>query len=184
MVQNAQQMEIWGKAFKDVEDRTITLTTGWSSIGYTPLVNLSVTTALTDYFSEATPGDVVKNQHEFAMFMSDGKGGGQWQGTLKYMKPGEGYMMHRLKESTATFCYPYYEPGESIIEQNTTAASRRSTSRFATTMTMVAEAKGIELQEGDKLVAYANGEQVGEVTVINDDTADHAKLLTVESPSS
>jgi hypothetical protein len=99
MVQNAQQMEIWGKAFKDVEDRTITLTTGWSSIGYTPLVNLSVTTALTDYFSEATPGDVVKNQHEFAMFMSDGKGGGQWQGTLKYMKPGEGYMMHRLKES-------------------------------------------------------------------------------------
>ena len=51
-------------------------------------------------------------------------------------------------------------------------------------MTMVAEAKGIELQEGDRLVAYANGEQVGEVTVINDDTADHAKLLTVESPSS
>jgi hypothetical protein len=130
---------------------------GWNSIGYTPLMNLPVATALSDYFVEASPGDVVKNQHEFAMFVSDGRGGGSWLGTLEYMKPGDGYMIHRLKNDTVRFVYPYYEPGTSFIE---TGASRAS--RFHTTMTMVAEPTGIDLMEGDKLVAYANGEQVGE----------------------
>ena len=157
LVQNSQQIDIWGSAFKEEQQRTITVKPGWSNIGYTPLVNLPVTTALSDYFDEATPGDVVKNQHEFAMFTADGKGGGKWQGTLKYMKPGEGYMIHRQKADTATFCYPYYEPGDTYIETTIAHAAR-----FATTMTMVAEAVGVEVEEGDRLVAYANGEAVGE----------------------
>ena len=157
LVQNSQQIDIWGTAFKDKEQRTITVKPGWSNIGYTPLVNLPVTTALSDYFDEATPGDVVKNQHEFAMFTADGKGGGKWQGTLKYMKPGEGYMIHRQKASTTTFCYPYYEPGDTYIETTIAKAAR-----FATTMNIVAEAIGIDMEEGDRLVAYANGEVVGE----------------------
>ena len=142
------------------EQRTITVKPGWNNIGYTPLVNLPVTTAPSDYFDEATTGDVVKNQHDFAMFTADGKGGGKWQGTLKYMKPGEGYMIHRQKSSTTTFCYPYYEPGDTYIE-TTMAIS----TRFASTMTMVAEATGIDVEEGDHLVAYAGGEVVGETTL-------------------
>ena len=157
LVQNSQQIDIWGSAFKEEQQRTITVKPGWSNIGYTPLVNLPVTTALSDYFDEATPGDVVKNQHEFAMFTADGKGGGKWQGTLKYMKPGEGYMIHRQKADTATFCYPYYEPGDTYIETTIAHAAR-----FATTMNIVAEAVGVEVEEGDRLVAYANGEAVGE----------------------
>ena len=160
LVQNQQQIDIWGTAFKDEEQRTITVKPGWNNIGYTPLVNLPVTTALSDYFDEATTGDVVKNQHDFAMFTADGKGGGKWQGTLKYMKPGEGYMIHRQKSSTTTFCYPYYEPGDTYIE-TTMAIS----TRFASTMTMVAEATGIDVEEGDHLVAYAGGEVVGETTL-------------------
>ena len=152
-----REVEIWGTAYKSSAQRTITVKPGWNSIGYTPLMNLPVATALSDYFVEASPGDVVKNQHEFAMFVSDGRGGGSWLGTLEYMKPGDGYMIHRLKNDTVRFVYPYYEPGTSFIE---TGASRAS--RFHTTMTMVAEPTGIDLMEGDKLVAYANGEQVGE----------------------
>ena len=34
--------------------------------------------------------------------------------------------------------------------------------RFATTMTMVAEAVGVEVEEGDRLIAFAGGEMVGE----------------------
>ena len=157
LVQNDHQIDIWGKAFQDPDERTITVRPGWSSIGYTPLVNLPVTTALTEYFDEATPGDVVKNQHAFAMFTADGKGGGKWQGTLKYMKPGEGYMMHRQKQTTATFTYPYYEPGENYLETTTAYAPMR----FATTMSVVAEAVGIDVEEGDRLVAFAGREQVG-----------------------
>ena len=175
LVQNAHQIDIWGYAYEDDDERTITVKPGWSSIGYTPLVNLPVTTALTEYFDEATPGDVVKNQHEFAMFTADGKGGGKWQGTLKYMKPGEGYMMHRQKQTTTTFTYPFYEPGENSFETTVAYAPQYDGARFAKTMSVVAEAVGIEVEEGDRLVAYAGGEQVGKATVMS-----AAKPLTTE----
>jgi len=161
LVQDAHQIDIWGIAFEDEDERTITVKPGWSSIGYTPLVNLPVTTALTEYFDEATPGDVVKNQHEFAMFTADGKGGGKWQGTLKYMKPGEGYMMHRQKQTTTTFTYPFYEPGENSFETTVAYAPQYAGARFATTMNVVAESVGVDVAEGDRLIAFAGGEVVG-----------------------
>ena len=161
MVQNTHEIDIWGRAYESLKDRTVTVAKGWNSIGYTPLVNLPVTTALTDYFDEATPGDVVKNQHEFAMFVADGKGSGEWMGNLEYMKPGEGYMFYRQKKDTVSFAYPFYEPGTAFIDYS--RAPKRAV-HFATTMTVVAEATGIALEEGDRLVAYAGGEQVGEAT--------------------
>ncbi|MBR1548443.1 MAG: hypothetical protein IJ637_06935, partial [Prevotella sp.] len=138
---------------------------GWNSIGYTPMVNLPISTALTEYFDQATPGDVIKSQHEFAMFASDGKGGGEWLGTLEYMKPGEGYMLYRHQAGDGSFRYPYYEPGTTFIDISLTGVPRRS-SVFGTTMTVVAQAMGVDLQEGDRLVAFAGGEQVGSEKVI------------------
>ena len=161
-VGKAQQIEIWGSAYKRQADRTIKVKQGWNSIGYTPMVSLPVRTALTDYFDEAMPGDVVKNQHTFAMFTADGKGGGEWLGTLKYMKPGEGYMLHRQGTTEAQFCYPYYEPGTTFIENSVNKAPQRG-SNFSTTMSVVAEAVGVDVEEGDRLVAYAGGEAVGSV---------------------
>ncbi len=161
-VGKAQQIEIWGSAYKRQADRTIKVKQGWNSIGYTPMVSLPVKTALTDYFDEAMPGDVVKNQHTFAMFTADGKGGGEWLGTLKYMKPGEGYMLHRQGTTEAQFCYPYYEPGTAFIENSVNKAPQRG-SNFSTTMSVVAEAVGVDVEEGDRLVAYAGGEAVGSV---------------------
>ena len=161
-VGTAQQIEIWGSAYKRQADRTIKVKQGWNSIGYTPMVSLPVKTALTDYFDEAMPGDVVKNQHTFAMFTADGKGGGEWLGTLKYMKPGEGYMLHRQGTTEAQFCYPYYEPGTTFIENSVNKAPQLG-SNFSTTMSVVAEAVGVDVEEGDRLVAYAGGEAVGSV---------------------
>ena len=161
-VGKAQQIEIWGSAYKRQADRTIKVKQGWNSIGYTPMVSLPVKTALTDYFDEAMPGDVVKNQHTFAMFTADGKGGGEWLGTLKYMKPGEGYMLHRQGTTEAQFCYPYYEPGTTFIENSVNKAPQLG-SNFSTTMSVVAEAVGVDVEEGDRLVAYAGGEAVGSV---------------------
>ena len=160
-VGKAQQIEIWGSAYKRQADRTIKVKQGWNSIGYTPMVSLPVRTALTDYFDEAMPGDVVKNQHTFAMFTADGKGGGEWLGTLKYMKPGEGYMLHRQGTTEAQFCYPYYEPGTTFIENSVNKAPQLG-SNFSTTMSVVAEAVGIEMEDGDRLLAFAGGELVGD----------------------
>ena len=163
-VQDDHRVEIWGEAYKDEKDRTISVRPGWNSIGYTPLVNLPVATALTEYFDDATDGDVIKNQHEFAMFESDGKGGGEWLGTLEYMKPGEGYMLHRLNDTPTSFCYPYYEPGATFI--GTPSTQRRAAAlNYATTMNIVAQVEGIEVEDGDKLVAYADGEECGSITI-------------------
>ena len=155
-VQEYQEIDIWGTCFRNPDQRTIHLKKGWNSIGYTPMVNLPVATALTEYFDEAMPGDVIKNQHEFAMFTSDGAGGGEWLGSLEYLKPGQGYMLYRQKEENCSFRYPYYEPGSTFIDMGSSRAAR-----FATTMNVVAEAIGVDLEEGDRLVAYAGGEEVG-----------------------
>jgi hypothetical protein len=156
-VNEPRTIDLWGTCLKEAEQRTIHVKEGWNSIGYTPLVNLPVSTALAEYFDDATDGDVVKNQHDFAMFSSDGKGSGEWFGTLEYMKPGEGYMLHSQKKGSSSFRYPFYEPGETFIDTSSRRAPQHSMSAYSTTMSVVAEACGVEVQEGDQLIAYANG---------------------------
>jgi hypothetical protein len=179
-VKNDQIIDIWGSSFRQPEDRIIKVGHNWNSIGYTPMVNLPVATALSDYFDEASDGDVIKNQHEFAMFVSDGAGGGEWLGTLEYMKPGNGYMLFRKKETDCTFSYPYYEPGATFIENNTTTLTTHHVPRstqFATTMNVVAEVEGIDVLNGDKLEVYASGEKVGETSVASSLHTDNKSLF-------
>jgi hypothetical protein len=164
-VNEPRTIDIWGTCLKEPEQRTIHVREGWNSIGYTPLVNLPVSTALSEYFDNATDGDVIKNQHDFAMFSSDGKGSGEWFGTLEYMKPGEGYMLHSQKQGSSSFRYPFYEPGETFIDTSSRRAPQHGISAYSTTMNVVAEACGVEVGEGDLLIAYANGEVVGATSV-------------------
>ena len=165
-VKHDNKINFWGTSFKTDKDRTIVVKPNWNSIGYTPMVNLPVATALAEYYDHASDGDVIKNQHEFAMFVNDGAGGGKWHGTLKYMKPGEGYMLRRLKKDTIFFRYPYYEPGTIFIDGSSSSELKgKKSSRNATTMNLVARVEGIDMLEGDKLVAYAAGEKVGETCI-------------------
>ena len=161
-VQHDEDIELWGTSLKNPDLRTIHVKQGWNSIGYTPMVNLPITTALAEYFDEATDGDVIKNQHEFAMFASDGAGSGEWLGTLEYMKPGEGYMLYRQKDGYGVFRYPYYEPGTTFIDISSSMSRMQAASRYASTMSVVAQAEGVELESGDVMVAYAGDEMVGE----------------------
>jgi hypothetical protein len=82
------------------------------------------------------------------------------------MKPGEGYMLYRQRAGEASFVYPYFEPNATFFEE----AGRRA-SAYSNTMSLTAVAEGIEVQEGDRLVAYAGGETVGE-SVVSGLTAD------------
>ena len=52
-------LPVGGTVIKDQDDRTITVSKGWNAIGYTPMTNLSVETALSDYFDNAEPGDLM-----------------------------------------------------------------------------------------------------------------------------
>ena len=152
---------IAGNVIKQKDARTVEVKTGWNGIGYTPVVNLTVETALADYYDYAEPGDVIKSHTEFAYFTKTGNTG-RWHGSLQYMKPGEGYMMLRKGTADASFSYPFFELGSNAGEL-WSQGTRRSTTAApqCNTMSVSAVVKGFDTEEGDRLVAYANGEQVG-----------------------
>ena len=152
---------IGGTVIKDPSDRTIILEQGWNAIGYTPVTNLTVETALSDYYDYAQTGDVIKSHTEFAYFTKAGNTG-RWRGNLQYMKPGEGYMMLRKAATDAMFTYPYYDMNSNFRE-NWASSPRHhvTTSNARNTMSLMATVEGVDLQEGDCLEAYAYGELVG-----------------------
>ena len=168
-------VELTGTPLSQPSQRVITVVNGWNYIGYTPMVNLRVTSALADYYDQATDGDVVKSKTEFAMFTKGANGKGEWKGNLKYMKPGEGYMLKRQRENRTSFSYPFMEVNASIpfLEGNDGRQESASDSReaggvtrgFANNMTLAAMTDGVSLQEGDRLIALAEAEVRGEALV-------------------
>ena len=153
------RIPVAGTVIKDKDERTIDLKQGWNAIGYTPVVNLPVETALSDYYDSAEPGDVIKSHTEFAYFTKTGNTG-RWRGNLQYMKPGEGYLLLRKGAAETTFTYPYYEPGSIFLDTQSQGA-KRSAARSRSTMSVSAVVEGFEPEDGDILVAYCNGEEVG-----------------------
>jgi hypothetical protein len=164
--QERQTLQINGRPLMDTEERTVTLHHDWNYIGYTPLVNLPVNEALADFYSKASDGDIIKSQDEFATFSI--KGGG-WYGNLEYMKPGEGYMLfHQVTsqrpDETVKFTYPFKSTA-GITGLKAAPASPHHTPLFknrrSTTMTMIVQADGVEVLDGDRLLAYADGDLCG-----------------------
>ena len=168
---------IEGSVIRNEDARTISLKEGWNAIGYTPMANLTVETALSDYYDQAEPGDVIKSHTEFAYFTKAGNTG-RWRGNLQYMKPGEGYMLLRKGAANASFTYPYYDMNCNFNEiwsigSNRAAAQMKS----RTTMSVSATVTGFEMEEGDVLVAYANGETVGEACLLSAAAAEAGEPL-------
>jgi hypothetical protein len=182
-VQKPFTFPIGGTVIKAKDERTITLKQGWNGIGYTPVANLSVETALSDYYDNAEDGDVIKSHTEFAYFTKTGNTG-RWRGSLQYMKPGEGYMMLRKATSEVKFTYPFVEPGTNFSEFSAQAASRSAAPQSRSTMTVSATVVGFDAEEGDRLIAYANGEAVGAATVaVSGETADNTLYLSIAGDS-
>ena len=177
MVHEPVKFPIAGNIIKQLDMRTIELKPGWNGIGYTPMQNLSVETALSDYYDKAQPGDVIKSHDQFAYFTVTG-GVGRWKGSLEYMKPGEGYMLLRKADANTSFVYPFYEPGSTFIDEWSYSTARAAApARAKATMSVSAVVEGVEMQEGDRLVAFADGEMVGTATAVSGETADHTEPL-------
>ncbi|MBR4757954.1 MAG: hypothetical protein IK084_04010, partial [Bacteroidaceae bacterium] len=134
---------------------------GWNRIGYLCATNLPIATALSDYTDDASEGDIIKSQNEFAVLNIDAQGNRVWKGTLKFMQTGEGYMLRRQAENEVDFYYPQYldnsrysmMPKKESLFHNITGES----------MNIIARVEGFDLQEGDRLVAYSGGENRGMV---------------------
>ncbi len=170
-IHTAQDMNIsfTGSYLEDFMQRIIHVKRGWNFIGYTPMVNLPVTTALADYMDEADNGDVVKSLTQFAIFTVGTNGSKEWKGNLKYMKPGEGYMLYRSREEVASFIYPFFEPSTLFFESAVPSQPAHGTinaKAFASTMSLCAVCDDIELQPTDRLLALSGSEIRGEAEFI------------------
>ena len=175
------KLPIGGTVISDEESRKISVKQGWNAIGYTPMINLTVETALSDYYDQAETGDVIKSHTEFAYFTKTGNTG-RWRGSLQYMKPGEGYMLLHKSTMRGSFIYPYYDLNSTYREVWSTAGTSRNAAQarqWRTTMSVSAVVEGFEPEDGDMLVAYANGEVVGSAALSANEAyeANGAKVL-------
>ena len=173
--QMLQTVTIEGSALVHESQRTIKLHPKWNYIGYTPLVNLPVNEALEDLNGKLSDGDIIKSQDEFATYSV---AGGGWRGNLRYMKPGKGYMLyHKVTaehpKENIEFVYPF---------KSTLAVAAEAKGRVdvvedeplwmntrLTTMNMIVRTEGVNAEEGDRILAYADGELCGIAEAMNVD---------------
>lgn len=172
-VRTPQTLRISGLLLQQTDECTINLLPGWNGIGFTPIVNLPISEALADYYDEAADGDIIKSQNEFAIFSDDGAGHRLWRGNLSYLKAGEGYMMKRTAATPASFTYPVLQTNGSYAlaspqQMRGTETGAAFRNPYASSMTMVAQVTGIDLEPGDRLAAYAGSELRGIATAAPD----------------
>ncbi len=79
------------------EETPITLREGWNNIGYLPIGENPLAKALANV--SPMENDVIKGFDEFAIYNN-----GKWNGTLSYMRPGEGYQY--FSGQAHSFTYP------------------------------------------------------------------------------
>ena len=93
-----EQVPVTGEQLK-LKETPVTLTPGWNWIGYTPLTTMTVDMAL----AAANPqvGDCVKSQHGIAFYSQNG-----WEGSLKALEGGHGYMYNSTADKEKLFVYP------------------------------------------------------------------------------
>lgn len=160
----------------------ISLHGGWNRIAYSSPINLPVAVALSDYTDRAEEGDIIKSQDEFAVLNVVG-GNRVWKGSLKYMRSGEGYMLKRNSDEVVEFWYPSYWSSSRYAGRSTMEAPMRQplfSNPMASNMSVIAVTEGVDLQEGDRLVAYHGAEVCG---VAEADADGHFYLSVAESDS-
>ena len=147
-------------------DFLITLSNGWSWIGYPTSATMSVT----DAFSNMTPsnGDMVKSQSDgYASYL----GGYGWYGSLQSIEPGMGLMYKSTNSNVVTFFYPE-AMAKGDAPKNVTAENNHwvpCLKAYPDNMSVMAvvELDGMELRsEQYELAAFAEGECRGSVRLI------------------
>lgn len=93
-----EQVPVTGEQLK-LKETPVRLTPGWNWIGYTPLTTMTLGEAL----AAANPqvGDCVKSQHGIAFYSQNG-----WEGSLKALESGHGYMYNSTADKEKSFVYP------------------------------------------------------------------------------
>ena len=150
----------------------ITLSQGWTWIGYVPSTAMGVNDALSGL--EATVGDKLKSQQGYADYYESYG----WYGSLNTIEPGMGLMYYSASGSPVMFTYPESGRGGKL-EKNVTAENNHwepNPHAYPTNMTMsaVVELNGEEIRsENYELAAFdEGGECRGSVMLMHIDVTD------------
>ena len=127
-----------------------------------------VTEALSDYFDNAKPGDLLKSHDHFAYFSENKK----WEGDLTTMRPGEGYLFRRMAKGAVDirfFNRSSNTPRRNALPSREESEVGFSNANSATNMTMIARIEGesvtgygLQVFVGDELAAVATPILIGE----------------------
>ena len=144
----------------------VTVHPGWNRLGYTTSVNLPIKQAMSNYLNNgAKEGDVLKSQDAFAILSHNTNGDLIWKGSLQYLETGKGYMLKHNGNESVSFRYPFLFEGSRYVG-NSNAKALRNTS--ATSMNIIAQAVGVTLQSGDKLIVYSGAKLCGKAEMQDD----------------
>ena len=140
-------------------DHPITLSTGWTWIGYPVSTSMSLVEALSGL--SPVSGDMLKSQNNgFASYM-EGLG---WYGSLTMLNPGMGLMYKSNSSAPVTFTYPNGNAKDVGQKLNPTTEGnfwQPNLSAYSDNMSVMAvvELDGEELNSTNyELAAFANGE--------------------------
>ena len=128
---------------------------------------MPVTEAMSAYYDDAAPGDLIKSHDRFAVFSSDRR----WEGDLTVLRPGEGYLFRRMGKGDVTVDF-YKRKAQRLTTNDQRLTTNRpcpglttndqwTNPRAATNMTMIAKVEGIEISRSRSLGVFVAGELVG-----------------------
>jgi len=104
-------VKVIGSTAKSV-DYPISIGAGWNWIAYVPQFVAPIQEALSSL--NAVDGDQIKGQVGFATYS-----GGNWNGSLQYLVPGQGYMFNSNVVTTRTLTYPSQYISRSNVKRKT-----------------------------------------------------------------
>ena len=158
----------------------ITLSYGWTWLGYVPLATMEINEALSGL--EATEGDGLKSQEGYSVFYA----GYGWYGSLSTIEPGMGLMYYSSNSDPVTFTYPDNGRGGEMKANLTAEHNHWKPNVYAypdnMTVMAVVELEGAEISSDNyELAAFAaNGECRGSVRLIFAEPLHrHVAFLTV-----
>lgn len=152
-----QVLSISGTAVNAKETPITVKGNKWNYISYVPNENFTVKEALAGY--DVRKGDIIKSQNQFAVYSGNG-----WIGNLTYMEANKGYMLLRNADGDVTFTYPTTKGSLSNTQlkgrtRSLTDEVAYINNAYAENMSIIAIGNGIE--EGDRILAYIDGELRG-----------------------
>lgn len=164
-------------------DHPITLSHGWTWMGYPSATASDLGGALSDY--NAQDGDIIKIQDAFAQYVA----GSGWTGTLSTLTPGEGLMYLSQNDGGTTLTY-HVGAKDGALEPNLTGEGNHWTPNvkaypYNMSVVAVVELDGAELTGSRyELAAFSGDECRGGVRLLHVEPVDrYLAFLTVSGDS-